>query len=831
MGSVGPIVLVLFLLSGATGLVYEVLWTRQLTLIFGVTTYAVSTVLATFMGGLALGSYLLGRIVDRLRNPLLAYALLEAGIGLCALLIPAAFSLLPPAYIALHHLGLSYAVFSVGRALLAALVLLLPTTLMGGTFPVLVRAWVSRPDDVGRGAGLLYFVNTAGAIAGCLLAGFFLIERLGLAGTTVLTAAVNLLLGGAAALLARRATRPAPAAEAAGAARGEVSAAAARLVLFSAGLSGFVALAAEVLWSRALLRYLHNSTYAFTTMLATFLLGIALGSALYAAFLARSRRPLVVLAILQLGVGLGLALATHLFPSVPLTSAWLMGGVEIHSFQGALFMLFSRAALILLPAVVFLGALLPLATAVCAGSLGPLGRAAGRVYAMNTLGAILGSLACAFVLIPGLGMRGTSQLLVVLSLLAAATVAMVTVSGFARLALGLAVAAAFALTLGRPPGDVFRATFLPMPNLSLVFYKEGATDTVGVAEGAGQRMIMYEDQRGTAATHTYPFNFFFGHLPMLVHPGRPQRVLHICFGVGNSLSAVAAHEEVVQVDNVELSPHVLEAGGYFWSNDGVLDHPKVHTVIDDGRNFLLTTSETYDVILLEPPEMFTAGVVNLYTSEFYRLAAARLAPDGLIVQWLPTGNASLEDERRMFRAFWDVFPHASMWWQLNSGCALLVGTQQPLRIDYQGLKAHMGEGRVRQDLALSQVRDVDHFLSFHIFDEVAFAEFVRDSVPTTDNHTVIDFSIPRFAGSGFGLGQYNAPVEVEGRSPFRIVADRQNYYLARRSSVVPYLTNLGDEAPATLAQRIAASASMPNPRKWYTETEWRQMRANGKPPG
>ncbi len=460
----------------------------------------------------------------------------------------------------------------------------------------------------------------------------------------------------------------------------------------------------------------------------------------------------------------------------------------------------------------------------CEGGVEPLGRTAGRVYAVNTFGAILGALGCAFVLIPGLGMWGTTQLLVTLMLVGAGAVAIVGLSGAGRVLAGAGTVAAVAAIVARPPADVFRSTFLPWPNVSLVYYAEGATDSVGVAEGQGQRMIVYEDHRGTAATHTYQFNFFFGHLPMLLHPGRPARVCHICFGVGNSLSAVARHEELVRVDNVELSPHVLEAGRWFWSNDGVLDHPKVNTIIDDGRNFLMTSSETYDVILLEPPEMFTAGVVNLYTVEFYREALARLAPDGVMMQWLPTGNGSLDDERRMFRAFSDVFPHATVWWQLNSGCALLVGTRQPLRIDYQKLKAHMAEPAVKRDLDLIGVRDVDHLLSFFVFDEAAFAEFVGDMPPTTDDRTVIDFSMPRFAGSGFGLGQFTAPIGAPGTNPFAVIAERQRYYLDRKRSIVPHLVNLGPDTPETVAARIAASGGFPAPARWHGEQEWRQMR-------
>jgi len=225
--------------------------------------------------------------------------------------------------------------------------------------------------------------------------------------------------------------------------------------------------------------------------------------------------------------------------------------------------------------------------------------------------------------------------------------------------------------------------------------------------------------------------------------------------------------------------------------------------------------------------MFTAGVVNLYTREFYEQARAHLAPDGVMMIWLPTGNMALDDERQMFRAMWEVFPHATLWWQLNSGCGLLVGTPEPLRIDYQRLKAHMTEARVDQDLTIAGVRDVDHLLSFFVFDEAAFTDFVRGVPPTTDDRTVIDFTAPRFVGSGFGLGQFTASVSAPEGTSSRIVGQRQAYYLQQRRSVVPYLFDLGSDSPETVGTRIAESVKLPLPPRPFTETEWRAMRADG----
>jgi spermidine synthase len=284
---------------------------------------------------------------------------------------------------------------------------------------------------------------------------------------------------------------------------------------------------------------------------------------------------------------------------------------------------------------------------------------------------------------------------------------------------------------------------------------------------------------------------------------------------------VAAHGELERVDNVELSPHVLEAGPYFWTNDGVLERPKVRTIIDDGRNFLMTTRETYDVILMEPPETFTAGVINLYTVEFYHEALAHLAPDGLMLQWIPTGQAPMDDERRLFAAFAAVFPHHVMWWQMNGGCVLLIGTRQPLRIDYQRLRTHMAEPQVARDMALSQIRDADHLLSMFIFDDAAFAGFAAGAPPTTDDRTVLDFSMPRYVGSGFGLGQFNPTVHDRAfRNPFSIVGERKLAYEALRQPVVPLLTNLGADTPEAVAQRIAERTALTFEPKWYGEADW-----------
>jgi spermidine synthase len=575
-----------------------------------------------------------------------------------------------------------------------------------------------------------------------------------------------------------------------------------RVALIAVGISGFAALAYEVIWTRALLRYLFNSTYAFTTMLGAFLAGIAIGSWLYQWLPGRKSHPLLLFAAIEAAVGLGFAISSATFANLPALSELLTGGSAISSFREATLGMFARASLILLPPAICLGAAIPAAAEICTRRADRVGGSIARVYATNTLGSVLGSIAATFVLIPLFGMHGS--LLVLIGLNAAMAASLAAVAPMAPRARWAALAACGALVLAAVawvPPDLFQRSFAPAGS-RLLYYEEGATDTVGVGEHAGHRTMLYDDQRGTASTSSYAGNFFLGHLPMLLHPGEPQLALHICFGVGNSLSAMASHDSLERVDSVELSPNVTGAAGFFWTNDRVLENPKVRSIADDGRNFVMASRERYDVIALEPPEPFTAGVINLFSREFYQDALERLADDGVMLQWIPVGLAPLDEERQLFRAFSDVFPHVTAWQQLNQhGPILLVGTRQPLEIDLQRLKRKMSAKRVRQDLALGGIRDVYRLLATFVYDADGFAAFVDGVEPVTDDRTTLDFSIPRYIGSGFGLG-WGVQAVADGRTPITAIVGRKEFYDSEKRSVMPYLTNLGDTTTAQVAERI-----------------------------
>ena len=663
------VVLFLFLASGFCGLVYQVVWTRQLTLVFGVTTYAVSAVLAAFFAGLALGSFLAGKLADRRRTGLALYGWIEIGIGLYALFVPLLFGLLDHLYrFVYQELGASFTALALVRLAMSALVLLVPTTLMGATLPVMTRAIVHRIDRAGLGMAGLYALNTFGAFLGVALAGFFLIGEVGLQRTTWLAAALNGAIGVAALLLSRK-RMPEPPVEPA--ARAEpapvaVSPRLARLVVLGIGLSGVASIGLEVVWTRILAMYLSSSgavvaarllgdfsTYAFSAMLCSVLLGIVLGSLWIAPRLDRLRNPVGALALLEI-----LVCATTLLALVVL-------GLFVPG-RGEVAILIATIAILLVPNAL-LGATVPLAGRIHTRNLAGLGRGIGDVYSANVLGGVAGSFLAGFVLIPLLGSQAT---LVVLALASLAVGAGLIIAG-ARLPRGLlAATVAPALLLAgfliARPGLLMEGVFRTLlPHHRILFNKEEAEGMVTVSarerEGVDYYHLLISGriQASDEATGLYVHRQL-AHIPLLFHPD-PEKILLIGMGGGSTVGAAAQHRNVERIDVVELVPGVWEAARFFWeTNFEVWKDPRVRSLLADGRNYLLVTDEKYDLIEADiiPPRH--AMATNLYSADYFELIRSRLAPGGIVCQWFDT---SLPDElyRMLVRTFVEVFPNTTLW--------------------------------------------------------------------------------------------------------------------------------------------------------------------------
>lgn len=669
-----PAVLVLFGASGFAGLLYEVAWTRELRLVFGTAELAVATVLAAYLGGLGLGAAIAGRRVARIRRPLLAYGLLELGVAVSALLVPvglrAARGLLVLAYGSRPTLsdasGPSLAAFEL---LTSFAVLLVPTALMGATLPLLARHGVQRDDEVGSRVGALYAANTAGAVAGAVTAGFLLLPAVGLAGTVWVAVATNLLVWLGVAALSRGASPgEAPSGEPA-------TAPDASWVLPALFASGVVSLTYEVFWTRLLGHLLGGGTEAFSTMLAAFLAGIALGSAAAAPFARSAATARLGFVVAQIGIAL-LSLGSYAALDALPTLAPL---AERGPWLGAVV-----AALTLLPGAACVGATFPFAVRALAPDAPSAALASGRAYAWNTAGAIVGATAAAFVLLPRLGFHGTLAGAIGANLLLACVPALVVKP---RTTLPAAVAAGcLALLVALPPAPPWRileATPLrPIPTGRVVFQAVGRNASVLVAESEGEWSVR---GNGLPEESIQPPGLpparhlttrWLGTLPAIVRPGTRSLLV---VGLGGGVSVESVPPTVERVDVVEIEPEIVRANQALaarrWRDP--LADPRVHLSIGDARTALALTTARFDAIVSQPSHPWTASS-SLYTREFFRLCRDHLGPDGVFVQWIGVPYLDEPLLRSLVATLRDVFPHVQAYRPPGTGEVLFVASAAPL---------------------------------------------------------------------------------------------------------------------------------------------------------
>ena len=799
-------ILALFFLSGACGLVYEVVWMRLLTLVFGATAFATSTILAAFFAGLALGSFLFGRLIDRGWQPLRVYAFLEAGVGAFAFLMPLLLAGLDDVYVALHlRYDLAFTQLTLLRFAFSFLVLLVPATFMGGTLPVLVKYFARRREQLGWNVAQLYAVNTFGAVVGTLAAGFFLILLLGLREATWLAGAVNLLIAAAALALSRQ-PQPGARAEAtagreelpphtAGPGEAAYPARIVRLALLTAAVSGFCGLALEVLWTRALVFFLDNSTHAFSTMLTAFLLGIAIGSFLIARFV-DSRRSLVAwLGATQVLIGLSAILAIPILNhSTPVIQRMAEVSIDALLPWKWLGMRFVTSLSVMLVPTILMGMTFPLVIKVFTRSIATAGQALGNVYSVNTVAGVAGSLSAGFVLTPIAGVQNG------IILLAAVNAAM----GVVLLLSDPFTTARRRWTSALVPGAVFvamAAYYLTAgaPPLTSYYERLESAEVLSYDEGVGSTVKVFRDRRGDKFLSIDGFPVAgtspgmqdaqksLAHVPMLLTPVASPKVNIIGFGSGGTSSAIFRYG-VEKIDCVELVPGVIAAARWFPEmNRGVLGEPEYHLIHGDGRNYAQVTGERYDVISIDATSPKMAGNGSLYTLEFYRLLRERLTGDGLLVQWLPFHLLSDAETRMTARTFQAVFPHTTLWLSPLRHHGVLVGTIKPLQIDVQALRRKLALKTTREELEPMLAAGLLDFLSWFVMGEDALARYVGDGRFNTDDHPYLEFK-PALAF--FTAGRYQ----------------RQNLsgFQESRESVLPLLTNLGgtDQERAALAERV-----------------------------
>ncbi|HYL46075.1 MAG TPA: fused MFS/spermidine synthase [Candidatus Limnocylindrales bacterium] len=755
------LLLLCFFLSGAAGLIYQVAWAKSLALIFGSTVYAVTTVLAVFLGGLALGSDRIGRWSERRENPLRLYALLELGIAAFG-----AFSLLNLAGVrtlyvhAFPIIGDSVAPRGAFRFFAAAIVLLPPTFLMGGTFPVLVRGLGAQDFVLRARVSRLYWVNTFGAVVGALAAGFWLLPIAGGKLTVLAAAALNLLAG----LIVFQMRSEKEAALEANPIRTKPpeSSESRKFLLAGFSIVGAAAMAYEIAWTRLLAIMFGSSNYAFTVMLGTFLAGIALGSALFEFWTRRRVPSLRGFEATQMLTVLAALLFLSLLPHLPEVVVGILRATG-NSFRGLLLAQAIASGLAMLPATIIFGFNFPLVVALlaesrAAGSSGE-SAAVGRAYAANTTGAIAGALLAGFWLLPLLGGFRLVAIAAAVNLLLAfaLTVARKIVWLSSGMKFALAAALVAVVTSGafynRTLATFGAALYYPMhaKGVSLqemaetndvLFAADGPNATVAVIQSEDY-LALRIDGKVDASNLDTRTQLLLGHLPAFFHP-HPRRVLVIGFGSGMTLAALARYPEIERLDCVEIEPRVLRAAGYLEKlNGSVLSDPRVHIILDDARDFLSTTRESYDVISSEPSNPWMAGVANLYTSEFYREARARLAPGGLFVQWVQGYSLEPSDLRMVFRTFATEFPRVTLWRGEVADFLLLGQTSSAPPLSLDRLRAVWPQPKLQNDFKKLGLQDPDGLLAYHLLDDADVRRFSRDASFNTDNLTLLEFRAPK----------------------------------------------------------------------------------------
>lgn len=767
----------LFVLSGASSLVYQILWVRELSLVVGSTAYAVSLVVGAFMGGLALGSAWLGKRGDDFGSPLKLYALLEAGIGIYALLVPLllfGISRLAAALAAVPHTG--WILF-----VLSFLVLIPPTVLMGGTLPVLSRYVSGYEGSRGSWIGALYGFNTAGAILGTAAAGFVLIRAFGIRNTTFLAASANLVVVGVALLMAR--TWPAWTAPVeVEPTTVEKSEPAASVVVWAYLFTGMSGLALEVAWTRAVVLFAPNSVYAFTVILTVFLLGIALGSVAMASFEKRIERPALVFGGLQCGVGLIAALTPYGLSLFGLeffvaTASWANTFGPLGRVAGAV----APAVFMILPATILMGASFPLLARVVAGHTKGVSASLGRAYALNTVGAVFGSLSAGFLFLPLLGIQRTILLFAAINVVAGLSV--VLRCGDRRWgALGVAALLGSLGFLVFAP-NYFQRTLERGLGVEMAFYQEGLETTVGVYQSKeAERPVLVINK--TALDDHGVVHQLLAHIPATIHPN-PQRVLTLGFGVGITSHSFSTYD-IPENHCVEISPGVIDAAPHFGSlNHDVITRgdPRFKLHVTDGRRFLLASQEPFDIIALDANSgsLSDAGVGKLYTREFFTLCRERLRAGGMVTLYVSLFMPP-EAYRMITQTFLEVFPHTSLWVDRPYGeTTVLLGCLDPLEIDVAHYRSRVQRESVRADLADFALDPEVGLLGCFLLGEERLADFSRGGTINSDDHPVMEY---------FGL-DHSTWADTD-----RVVSD--GGFLLLRESIQPRLRG-AEAAPELLA--------------------------------
>jgi spermidine synthase len=818
--SIGAVIYFLFFLSGAAALMYELLWVRYLSLIFGGSHLAVTTVLSVFMGGLALGSFIIGRKIGGVEKKLRLYGFLELGIAVSALLFWGLMRMYPQIYIPLAQINETSPLYlSVIRVAFAAAALILPTTLMGGTLPVLSSFVAYRQKGLGRHLSFLYGINTIGAVAGTALTGFYFLVHYSVSTTLIMAISINVLVGivailiqaKAAAVMEETKTLDASASDAgmqkiAFAEFGE-DAFPLKLVLWGIGVSGFCALAYEVLWTRILSIIIGATTYGFAILLMAFLAGIGIGSSVLGVLTkvfgrqreetARDLRNLVVLfGVVQIIIGLSALFVSIHVRDLPAHAALIRDffhsiNFRIGSFKTTQVANFINAFTFMFVPAFFMGVAFPLAGKIHGHYKKMVGQAVGEILTFNTVGAILGSAISGFVFLYLFGIQRSLEIIILLNigygllvmasvkrsrmlnaLTSCAAIAAILIPVFSPTVWQLwdpkmyAVYQAFAPDMFSTP----EKTKEVLENSDIRYYAEGTNSIISSVQSSDALFFITNGRvEASNANRDRQVQYTLGHLPMLLN-ANPKKVFVLGTGSGMTLGATSVHPSVERIILAEIEPKVLGVAKSF----GVYNHyvlnrpnPKLKIVFNDGRNYLMTTKEKFDVITADPVHPWFSGAGYLYTTEYFKIAADHLNPGGIICQWLPIYELTEANLQSVVKSLRQNFTYTMIW--LTYYDAVLIGSNAPIVIDEQELEQRIQNPEVMRDLEQVKMGSAEDFLSYFLMADEGTKSYSEQGIVNTDDNLYLEFSAPHSIGKG------------------RVMATNVLGLIRHRESIHPYL--------------------------------------------
>ena len=805
----------LILLSGAAGLVYEVVWARQLTLFIGNTATANAAVLTAFMAGLALGSILLGRIADRTTQPLRLYALLEILIGCYGASTPWLFDFMQSGYASIAGtVGVTGPYSHFPRFIIATISMLIPTFLMGGTLPLLVRYFAHRPAESQKVTSQIYGINTLGATVGAFSAGFILLPALGITKTLLVAALVNIIVGlGVYRLLAGRGLITQKSPDALPPQEKAEALTRPSLLLIGFALSGFAALLYQVVWIHSLILVIGVSIYAFSTVLTVFLAGIGLGSLLIGRFYRYrdARHALKIAFYLQLGIAMTATISLTLISQLPVF--FVYGWTRLHEsfflFQGYSFLL---TTLIILVPTVLLGALFPLVTGIWSHSTGAVGRGVGEAYGANALGTIGGAAIGSLFMLDSLGIENSLYFASAISLLVA------TIFWFmyrpekpnrnywmqVPLAISMVLVVAFILPgwdrqmmqaqvfrqSDRYEGNHIRAAIRNYASKrKFLYYKEGIHGTVSVVSQQtknGQHKALINNGKIDASNGSdMSTQILLGQLPMFLHED-PREVMLVGLGSGISAGSVLRNDKVESLDLLEISPEVIEASNFFREeNFDVLDDSRTNLIVADARNYLLASAKKYDVIISEPSHSWVTGVSNLFTREFLQQTRDHLNENGILVQWYHLYGVDRRSLLALLRSVTDVFPHYTLWY-MGGGDIIIVSSKEPPEFDYQKKQAFFKSQKIRADLERANAHSIERLMTNILMSSNETKKILAGQEANTDDKPIVEFNAPRYmytyTANDNVIMLFDGLVQNEYQLPFTNLVEEQQDW-----AVIPFM--------------------------------------------